>query len=279
VAAVERALIQPPDNDYDGFNVMIHGIEPGMTEDSPTFTALWPLLLSRISGKPVIAHNASFDFSVLRHCLDSAGIEYPELDYYCTRVFSLRQWPQLPSYALELVADRCAIDFGHHDPGEDARACAEIALLIAKECEASGLQEIADLYEVRTGKLRPGGYCACSYRRPRPGGRGYAWSPKDLRAECEQFDETHPFFDAEVVFTGVLESMQRKEAMQRIVNVGGRPASGVTTTTDYLVIGDVDLRRLRAGEHLTSKMKRAMQLREAGGTIQIVGESDFLQLL
>ena len=189
---------------------MIHGIEPEMTEDSPTFAALWPLLLSRIGGKPVIAHNASFDFSVLRHCLDSAGIEYPELDYYCTRIFSLRQWPELPSYALELVADRCAIDFGHHDPGEDARACAEIALHIAKESEAIGLQQIADLHDVRTGKLHPGGYCACSYRRPRPARGGHAWSPKELRAECDEFDETHPFFDAKSSLPASLRACSAK---------------------------------------------------------------------
>ncbi|HEY5388113.1 MAG TPA: BRCT domain-containing protein, partial [Thermoleophilia bacterium] len=113
----------------------------------------------------------------------------------------------------------------------------------------------------------------------RPGGGGYTWSPKDLRPVCEELDQCHPFFDAEVVFTGALESMQRKEAMQLVVNVGGRPASGVTRKTDYLVVGDIDLRRLRAGEHLTSKMRKAMQLRESGAVIQIVGETDFLQLL
>jgi DNA polymerase III subunit epsilon len=131
VVAVERALIQPPGNDYDGFNVMIHGIEPEMTAGSPTFAEAWPLIQARVAGKPVIAHNASFDCSVLRHSLDAEGLEYPELEYYCTRVFALRQWPELPSYALELVADHCGVSFGHHDPGEDARASAEIALRIA----------------------------------------------------------------------------------------------------------------------------------------------------
>jgi DNA polymerase-3 subunit epsilon len=73
--------------------------------------------------------------------------------------------------------------------------------------------------------------------------------------------------------------MLRKEAMQCVLNVGGRPAAGVTKDTDYLVVGDVDMRKLRRGVQLTSKMKRALQLRGSGSTIQILGESDFLQLL
>ena len=276
VVAVERVLIQPPCNEYDGFNVTIHGIEPEMTADSPTFAEIWPRIYDRLAGKPLVAHNASFDFSVLRHSLDEAGVDYPELSYYCTRVFALRHWPDLPSYALELVANRCGVEFGHHDPGEDARASAEIALRIAADCGATGPCELAEMKEVRPGRLFPGGYDACSYRRPHS---GQSWSIGDLRPECAEFDEAHPFFEAEIAFTGTLGSMPRKEAMQLVLNAGGRPAAGVAKETDYLVVGDIDLRKLRQGVQLTSKMKKALQLRDAGSTIQILGESDFLQLL
>jgi DNA polymerase-3 subunit epsilon len=272
VIAVERALIRPPGNEYDGFNVMIHGIEPVMTTTSPTFAEIWPQLSTRLAGRPVVAHNASFDFSVLRRSLDEAGVDYPEVNYYCTRVFALRHWPELPSYALELVADRCGIEFGHHDPGEDARASAEIALRIASERAVDDLRALAEVTEVRPGHLRPGGYDACSYRRPHSG-------IGDLRPECDEFDEAHPFYGAEIVFTGALESMQRKEAMQLVLNAGGQPKAGVSGKTDYLVVGEVDLRQLREGEQVTSKMRRALQLRESGAPIQILGETDFVQLL
>lgn len=67
--------------------------------------------------------------------------------------------------------------------------------------------------------------------------------------------------------------------MQCVLNAGGKPASGVTKKTDYLVVGEADLRQLRQGEQLTSKMKKALQLRESGSPIQVFGESDFVQLL
>ena len=46
-----------------------------MTAGSPTFAEAWPLIQARVAGKPVIAHNASFDCSVLRHSLDAEGLE------------------------------------------------------------------------------------------------------------------------------------------------------------------------------------------------------------
>ncbi len=284
VVAVERALIQPPGNDYFGYNIMVHGIEPTMTETAPTFEDIWPLLFQRIHSKPVVAHNASFDFSVLRHCLDMADIEYPELDYYCTRVFSLMRWPELPSHALELVADRCAVEFGHHDPGEDARACAEIALHIARECSAGCLEEIAAACGVRTGRLHPGRYDACSYsshgsrQQRRESSRLTEADVASL--ECGEFDEAHPFYCAEVIFTGTLQSMERGAAQRLVENVGGcAPDRGVTKHADYLVVGDVDMRKLRAAEAVTKKMERAMQLRAAGKDIEIIGEREFLELL
>jgi DNA polymerase-3 subunit epsilon len=82
---MESFLIQPPGNVYSGFNISIHGIHPSMTQDSPTFDELWPALENRIDGRPVVAHNASFDMSVLRRELDRSGRRYPDLEYYLHR--------------------------------------------------------------------------------------------------------------------------------------------------------------------------------------------------
>jgi DNA polymerase III subunit epsilon len=276
VAGLERALIQPPGNLYDGFNCMIHGIEPPMTAGSLTFAETWPILRERFANKPLLAHNASFDVSVIRHCLDSCELSYPEATYFCSRVFSSRHWPGLPSYALDIVADHAGIEFEHHDPAEDARAAAEIALLITRETEAADLHSLANLKAIRPGKLFPGGYRACSCAR------AHGWhgiSAKDIDAQTDEFDDAHPFFGAEIVFTGALESMPRRTAMQLLADVGGRPSDRVTKETVYLVVGQLDFRMLREGEQLSAKMKRAEQLRAEGHPIEILCEADFVQLL
>ena len=81
-------LIRPSKMCFDLNNVMIHGITAEHVADKPTFAELWDEVHSEIQGMPLVAHNASFDISVLRHTLDDYRIPYPELDYYCTRAIS-----------------------------------------------------------------------------------------------------------------------------------------------------------------------------------------------
>ncbi|MFA4929550.1 MAG: exonuclease domain-containing protein [Patulibacter sp.] len=67
VVAEREILIQPPGNEYDGFNIAIHGITPEDTAYAPTFAEVWPEIERAIDGRLVLAHNAGFDLSVLRH--------------------------------------------------------------------------------------------------------------------------------------------------------------------------------------------------------------------
>ena len=135
-----------------------------MTQDSPTFGELWPALEDRIDGRPVVAHNASFDMSVLRYELDHLGLCYPDLEYYCTLVLSRAAWPRLYSHRLPDVASHCGIVFRHHDAAEDARACAEILLRISAAAGATAPRDLAARHGVRPGRLHAGGYCSCSRR-------------------------------------------------------------------------------------------------------------------
>ena len=60
---------------------------------------------------------------------------------------------------------------------------------------------------------------------------------------------------------------------------GGQPASGVTKHTNVLVIGYQDARKLRPGEDLSAKARKARDLRILGQEIEIVPEVDFVQML
>lgn len=164
IVGTESFLIQPPGNAYSRFNISIHGIDPSMTRDSPTFGELWPTLADRIGGRPVVAHNASFDMSVLRYELDRVGRRYPELEYYCTLVLSRACWPGLCGHRLPDVASHCGIAFRHHDATEDARACAEILLRISAASGDMTPRDAAARHGVQPGRLYAAGYCTCSRR-------------------------------------------------------------------------------------------------------------------
>ena len=271
--AVEQMqmLIRPQDDYFNPFNVAIHGITWEDVEHEPEFAELWPAIQDCIGERMVVAHCASFDMSVLRYTLDSCGLSYPELSYTCTMVMARQLWPHLVSYGLTMVADYIGIDFEHHNPLEDALTCAKIAARAFKETESQCFSELAEKLNMVHGRIFPGGY-------NRSGKRRATWKPSDLVAATDEFDVQHPFYGKTIVFTGTLQSLVRKDAMQQVLDVGGECAGGVNKNTNVLVVGEQDLRRLKGGNR-SSKMIKAEKLASEGKEIEIIGERDFLAML
>jgi DNA polymerase III subunit epsilon len=94
-------------------------------------------------------------WSVLRHSLDDYQIQYPELDYYCTRVISRAIWTTLPRYGLELVSHYLGLPFIHHAVEEDALACATIVLHGCSEVDGPDLIQLAKHLAIRCRHLSP----------------------------------------------------------------------------------------------------------------------------
>src|SRR5699024_9132976 len=95
-------------------------------QDAPTYAELWPTLNEYVNNKLIIAHNASFDMSVMRKTLDYFHLPYPELDYLCTVNISKRVWPGLTNHKLNTLAAYHNIPFDHHQALEDARVAAKL---------------------------------------------------------------------------------------------------------------------------------------------------------
>jgi len=86
------------------------------------------------------------------------------------------------------------------------------------------------------------------------------------------------FQKVRLVFTGTLESLTRKEAMQKVVNAGGKCMDSVNKRADYLVVGEKDFNKLRGGNK-SSKMLKFEKLIFEGFGIEIIKEDDFLKML
>ena len=270
-------LIQPIPLVFDPFNVSIHGITPADVADAPTFAMFWPQLWRKVSG-PLVAHNASFDMSVLRHALDQARQKYPETDYLCTRVMARLAWPNQPTYALDYISHCLDIEFAHHDPVEDARACAEIAVRVCDQLGASSFYELESLCGLRIGCLYSKGYLPCGAPRAGTGAprqRKPAASEKRVPS-AHTLDTEHPCHGSAFVFTGTLASMPRDAAKQRVLSVGGICHGTVKRDTNYLVLGQTGFHGYQSG-HKSQKMKRAEGLAAQGYPIEIIPESDFLE--
>ena len=122
------SLIQPYPNFYLESFTRIHGLSASDTREAATFDRVWEQLAEFIGTLPLVAHNKSFDASVLQRTLEHYGLFCPN-EFYCTCLQARRVLAgTLENFRLNTVADYYGFEFHHHHALEDARACAFIAL-------------------------------------------------------------------------------------------------------------------------------------------------------
>lgn len=132
-------LIKPPKLYFNPFHIHIHGITKKDVIYKPKFDELWPEILPFVKDKLVLAHNTSFDISVLKSVLKTYGMHAPRFEYACTVKIARKTWPYLDSYKLDHLAAFLNIDFTHHNALEDAYACSEIA---KRACIEKGVKQV-----------------------------------------------------------------------------------------------------------------------------------------
>ncbi|EDM25778.1 putative exonuclease [Lentisphaera araneosa HTCC2155] len=121
-------LIQPPNNEYSWRNIDVHGIEPRHTMYKEDFEDLYPEIRKRLTGKLVVAHNESFDRSVMTRSMEYYDLDYADLGvadrWVCT--VKLYKAQGFKPAKLNILCDHFGIPLKHHDALSDARACAEL---------------------------------------------------------------------------------------------------------------------------------------------------------
>ena len=101
---------------------------------------------------------------------------------------------------------------------------------------------------------------------------------KSISTANIDFDETHPLYGKLCVFTGTLDKMTRKEAMQLVVDVGGLVGDSVTKKTNYLILGNNDYcPTIKDGK--SAKQKKAETLKLSGQDIDIISENVFYDMI
>lgn len=265
-------LIRPPGNRYDYWNTKIHGIRPEETAHEPSFADLWPELAPMLDNRFLIAHNASFDFSVLRSTLVSYRLPVPSLMYACSVQLSKKIWKGLPKYNLKALCDLHGIDFNHHRAEADSLATARLCIKAFSEAGIESENDIREKLKTNIWQMRPGG----NVRLNMPTRKKAA----EMQA-LEQSVKVKPgslFYKKKVVFTGTLSTMKRLEALQEILDLGGFPEEKVTEETDFLVVGRPEMPS-RSLSGLSQKQRLALELITKGAPIRFISEPEFIHQL
>ena len=261
------------------FNIALHGITSKQVKSAPRFSEIWGEMKNFVSTSPLVAHNAGFDMSVLFRSLKDEPIGI-ELDYFCTMVLS-RQMLDLTYFGLPGVTEHLKIDYPmEHRAESDAIAAGKVAHCLMQLQGAETLYELADKYQVRTGKLVETGPSGSSHiRKGKSSSLTQAEKQKIIdEIGLENFYEDPDFVGKRIVFTGALMSMTRKDAEVAIMKAGGIPVSGVSGKTNMVVFGYQHPTVLK-GKPLSGKRLKADELRAAGADIEVVDEVQFLEML
>jgi DNA polymerase III subunit epsilon len=262
VVDVREQLIRPRDLRFAPRNVGIHGIRPEHVADQPEFPAVWPMLAQLLSDRIVLAHNASFDLSVLRAVLDLYSLPWPRLTYICTVRLSQAAWPNLPNHRLPTMAYFLGLPLDHHKASSDAAACAAIALAASVRAKAPSFAKTADSLGVTAGQMGPDHYFPCTAQLglgERPA-RDLSRLVVRVPPDCLQ--------GKNVVFTGTLLSMARDEASDIVRAAGGVWQFGVRRDTDLLVVGS---------DPGAIKLTKAARVKDRYGRLRVLDEGEFLE--
>lgn len=236
----------------DEFVTELTGITNDMLKDAPELKDVLPQFLAFIGDAPVVGHNVNFDVNFIYDNAERLRLPPFKNDYIDTMRISRRLYSDMENHKLSTLATYLNV----HSTVEH-RALADCAC--AQQCFA----KMKEYVEQIGGIPKPISFNAMA---------------KHIVAETTEFNTDSPIYGMAVAFTGRLEKMTRKAAMQAVANAGGICCDGVTAATNYLVLGTNDYCNAAKGTK-SAKQKKAEKMQLAGAPIVTISESVFYDML
>src|SRR3954465_5490422 len=131
------------------------GRSQAMTHPAPPASAVLPELASRLDGRVLVAHSASFDRRVLEQAFERAGLEWPDPPVLCTVQLASRFAPLQRKRGLASLAAALGIEVATvHRALPDAQTCARVfCALFGRLC--ANASTIEDAVALLRGRRRP----------------------------------------------------------------------------------------------------------------------------
>jgi exonuclease, DNA polymerase III, epsilon subunit family len=248
-----QSLVKPDDGIPD-YITALTGITNEMVTDAPGIEDVLPRFLEFIGEDIVVGHNVHFDVNFLYDYAEDFELKPFSNDLVDTLRLSRRLYPELQSHKLSALAAHFGVE-----PDGEHRALADC--VTTQKCLSA-----MDAYAAQNGGI------------PESAEDLYRKLSKTIVAETSDFDPDSLIYGRTFAFTGKLERMTRKEAMQAVVNAGGHCTDGVVAETNYLVLGNNDYcKAIKDGK--SAKQKKAEKMKLNGADIESISESVFCDML
>lgn len=247
-------LIQP-EFEIGSFITSLTGITNEMVAGMPSIVEVKNDVLSFLGNDIILGHCTSFDIRFLNEGFQHQ-IDNPYMD---TLQFARKVYPELKHHRLSDLTEYLGLSNNEHRSIADCIATKELYDTVKATMTSKNLK-IEDLWVGRKSNS----------------GKGIKIS--SITPTAVEIDEDSFFYGRHVVFTGKLEKMVRKDAMQIVVNLGGILDNNVCKQTNYLILGNNDYNAVLKGAK-SSKHKKAEKLKLEGHDIEIIDEFTFYDIL
>ncbi len=144
IVAEFQTLVNP-EMPIPDFIARLTGIRDEMVAGAPTFDRVAPEWLDFADTAVLVAHNAVFDVRFMQHELSRLFPGRKMMNQHlCTVSLARRVLPELKSFRLGALAEHFKVRHpARHRAGDDARATAEVFLLLLEELDRQGVRDVA----------------------------------------------------------------------------------------------------------------------------------------
>lgn len=250
------SLVKPND-EIDAFITELSGITNEMLQDAPSISQILPAYLDFIGDDIVLGHNVNFDINFIYDNVENILSKHFSNDFIDTMRFFRKLHPEQSHHTLQYLSSFYEINVEQsHRALDDCKTTLSGFLKMCDEVNEQ-YDSVNDFKKTfsKTGL-----------------------KASDISTSKDSFDEESPIFGKVFCFTGVLERMPRKDAMQIVVDCGGINGDNVTKNTNYLVLGNNDYCSL-IKDGKSNKQKKAEKLKLSGQDIEIIPEDVFYDML
>lgn len=263
-------LINPGD---EPFEFLASGTQLSELKDKSSFVDNWPEINTFIRKYPLVVSTADgYDTDVLFNAMQKFNISCDSISYVTAKNIC-RKSVSTYSFTFDFLCDLLNVKPIDRMPMNIGLNWAEIIINACKDVESDDLICFCENHNIVLGSISSDGYDKCYIKRI------YKSKKRDdSDLDKSKFDESHPFYEQKVVFTGTLQHFTKDEAKGYVERIGGECPSGLTKLTNYLVEGVQNPSQV-GPDGLSSKQKKAIKYKEEGAEIEILSETDFIDLM